>query len=106
MNRDGTMTRRSHLMLPICLVGLAIAGPSDAQDAPTALALSCAACHGTDGKSPGAIPTLAGRPAKELKEALAGFKAGTRPATVMNRLAKGYTDQEIDALAGYFSRHK
>jgi cytochrome c553 len=73
---------------------------------PTALALSCAACHGTDGKSPGAIPTLAGRPAKELKDALVGFKAGTRPATVMNRLAKGYTDQEIDALADYFSKRK
>ena len=31
---------------------------------------------------------------------------GTRPATVMNRLAKGYTDQEIDALADYFSKRK
>ncbi|MCC6469098.1 MAG: cytochrome c [Alphaproteobacteria bacterium] len=100
------MTRRSHLMLLMCSVGLVIASPSEAQNGPTALALSCAACHGTDGKSPGAIPILAGRPAKELKEALTGFKAGTRPATVMNRLAKGYTDQEIDALADYFSRRK
>jgi cytochrome c553 len=87
-------------------LGLLLASPAGAQTQPTALALSCAACHGTDGKSPGAIPILAGRPVKELKDALAGFKAGTRPATVMNRLAKGYTDQEIDALADYFSKRK
>lgn len=80
--------------------------PSEAQTLPTALALSCAACHGTDGKSPGAIPTIDGRSVKEMKEALTGFKAGTRQATVMNRLAKGYTDQEIDQLAEYFSKIK
>lgn len=80
--------------------------PAEAQQLPTALALTCATCHGTDGKSPGSIPTIAGRPAKDLKDALFGFKTGSRPATVMNRLAKGYTDQEIDALADYFSKRK
>ena len=85
---------------------LTTAAPSEAQQLPTALALTCATCHGTDGKSPGSIPTIAGRPAKDLKDALVGFKTGTRHATVMNRLAKGYTDQEIDALADYFSKRK
>jgi sulfide dehydrogenase cytochrome subunit len=80
--------------------------PSAAQTLPMALTLTCAACHGTDGKSPGSIPTLDGRSVKEMKEALTGFKNGTRQATVMTRLAKGYTDQEIDALADYFSKIK
>lgn len=84
----------------------AVAGPCAAQTLPSSLALSCAACHGTDGKSPGAIPTLDGRSVKEMKEALTGFKNGTRQATVMNRMAKAYTDQEIDALAEYFSKIK
>lgn len=75
-----------------------------AQSLPSALTLTCAACHGTDGKSPGAIPTIDGKSVKEMKDALTGFKNGTRPATVMSRLAKGYTDQEIDALADYFSK--
>lgn len=83
-----------------------VAGPCAAQALPSSLALSCAACHGTDGKSPGSIPTINGRDVKEMKEALTGFKNGTRPATVMNRLAKGYTDQEIDELAEYFSKIK
>ncbi len=101
------MLGRQHPLVLVSAAAAAIilAAPTWAQQ-PTALALSCAACHGTDGKSPGSIPTLAGRPAKELREALAGFKAGTRPATVMGRLAKGYTDQEIDALADYFSKRK
>ncbi|MGQ0678017.1 MAG: c-type cytochrome [Rhodospirillales bacterium] len=81
-------------------------GPAAAQTLPSALALTCAACHGTDGKSPGSIPTIDGRSVKEMKEALVGFKNGTRAATVMNRLAKGYTDQEIDELAEYFSKIK
>lgn len=80
--------------------------PASAQQLPSALALSCAACHGTDGKSPGSIPTIGGRPAKEIKEALTGFKTGTRPSTVMGRMAKAYSDQEIDSLAGYFSSQK
>lgn len=95
--------------LAAALIGagaLTLAAPAGAQQMPTALALTCATCHGTDGKSPGSIPTIAGRPAKDLRDALVGFKTGTRPATVMNRLAKGYTDQEIDALADYFSKRK
>ena len=91
----------------IAAVGCALtlfAWPAGAQSPPLALALSCAACHGTDGKSPGAIPTIDGRSVKEMKDALTGFKNGTRAGTVMPRLAKGYTDQEIDVLAEYFSR--
>lgn len=68
------------------------------------LAGSCANCHGTDGRSPGAIPSIAGLPYDYLLEQLLAFKAGDVPgATVMTRHAKGYTDEELDALARYFS---
>lgn len=96
-------------LLPVAMalaVAAGCASSAMAQEKPFALALSCAACHGTDGKSPGAIPTIAGRSAKDIKDALTAFKAGTRPSTVMTRLAKGYTDPEIDALAAYFSKQK
>lgn len=65
------------------------------------LASTCFACHGTDGKSPGAIPRLHGYSAEILASQLKGFRDGTRPATVMNRHAKGYTDEEIDLIAEY-----
>ena len=61
------------------------------------IALSCAGCHGPDGRSPGSIPSLNGRSATALAMALRAFR--TEPATVMGRIAKGYSDEEIDAVA-------
>ena len=67
------------------------------------LSNSCAACHGTDGKSPGAIPSINGKSSQFLVAALRDFRDGKRPATVMGRHATGYSDEEIQAIADYFS---
>ena len=71
-----------------------------------AIAANCAACHGTNGKAaPGsAVPGLAGQPKEAFVTAMAQFKEGKRPATLMHQIAKGYTDAEIAALADYFSK--
>ncbi len=68
------------------------------------LSNSCAGCHGTDGRSPGAMPTIAGKSADFIEKALREFRAGTRPGTVMVRHASGYTDEEIRLIAEFFSR--
>lgn len=70
------------------------------------LSNSCAACHGTDGKSPGAIPSIHGKTAEFIAQALTEFRAGTRPSTVMGRHAKGYSDEEIKLIAEYFASLK
>ena len=67
------------------------------------LSNSCAACHGTDGRSPGAIPSINGKSSEFLSQALHDFRGGKRPATVMGRHASGYTDEEITIIADYFS---
>ena len=67
------------------------------------LALSCAACHGTGGASPGSIPSIRGKTAEYVATALTEFKSGKRPATVMDRLSKGYSEAEIKALAEHFA---
>ena len=72
-----------------------------AERAPGAIADACAACHGADGHSAGAIPSVAGRPAADLAAAMRAFRAGERPATVMTRIAKGFDDAEIEAVAAY-----
>ena len=74
----------------------------------TVLAGTCFNCHGTDGRSPGGMPSLAGRPESALKAQLMAFKSDAPPVgtTVMNRLAKGYTDEELAALAKHFSQIK
>lgn len=69
-----------------------------------AQALSCAACHGTGGALRTAIPLLAGQPEMVLRAQLLAFKRDEFPgATVMPRLAKGYSEEELAALAAYFS---
>jgi sulfide dehydrogenase cytochrome subunit len=32
------------------------------------------------------------------------FRADQRPATIMNRIARGFTDAELAQLAAYFAR--
>ena len=67
------------------------------------LSNSCAACHGTDGKSPGAIPAINGKSSQFISQSLREFREGKRAATVMGRHASGYTDEEIQLIADYFS---
>lgn len=69
------------------------------------IAASCANCHGTDGRSPGGIPSIAGRPESILRSQLIAFRSDAPPAgtTIMNRLAKGYSEEQIHALAKHFA---
>jgi sulfide dehydrogenase cytochrome subunit len=72
------------------------------------LAANCAQCHGTDGHAAAGspLPSLAGRSRDELLAQLRGFKAGTRPSTIMQQLAKGYSDAQLEQLAAYFAAQK
>jgi sulfide dehydrogenase cytochrome subunit len=104
---------RALLAMPILLLLLALLWPSSAVTAEPpashgqALAYACAACHGPDGRSQGAIPAIHNLPSEDLMAALKAFRANARPSTVMNRIAKGLDDADISALAAYFaSREK
>ncbi len=93
----------------LLLIGSASA---QAQDAATlqsrALAATCAPCHGTAGHAIDAsvVPGLAGLPAGTFIEQMNGFKSGTRTATVMHQIAKGFNDAQVDQLAAYFAAQK
>ncbi|MGC9008429.1 MAG: c-type cytochrome [Halothiobacillaceae bacterium] len=67
------------------------------------IGFTCFACHGDMGKGTATIPGLAGRSADSIYEQLIAFKTGKRPATVMDRHAKGYSDEELRAVAEYFA---
>ena len=69
-----------------------------------AWAASCAACHGTGGKSSSAIPSINGQDKAVLLTRLLAYKRDQLQATVMHQHAKGYTDAELDRLATHFSR--
>lgn len=88
---------------------LACAAPAAlAQDASARnLAAACAICHGTEGRAAtkDLIP-LAGLSREHIASQMRAFRDGQRPATVMHQIAKGYTDAQIDALAGWFAAQK
>jgi len=70
------------------------------------LAATCANCHGTNGISVGEVETLAGKPKDELVRKMQEFKRGAKPATIMTQLAKGYSDEQIEVVAGWFAAQK
>jgi cytochrome c553 len=70
------------------------------------IAATCAACHGTHGKSETAIPALAGTDKAYFIKQMNDFKTGKREATVMHQHAKAYTDEEIRHMAEFFAAAK
>jgi sulfide dehydrogenase cytochrome subunit len=92
-----------------------VVGALQVQASPSAkmMADTCAGCHGPDGKSVGpATPNLAGISEYYFIDSMTYFKnlpkgadhaEDARPATIMNRIAKGYTEEQIEAMAQYFA---
>jgi sulfide dehydrogenase cytochrome subunit len=90
-------------------------GAFQVQASPSAkmMADTCAGCHGTNGQSVGpASPNLAGISEGYFIDSMTQFQAlpkgadhaeDARPATIMNRIAKGYTEEQIEAMAAYFA---
>lgn len=82
------------------IAGTALAGPSVEMMAET-----CAGCHGTDGSSLGPVtPTIASISVDYFVLSMKDYKSGRRPATVMDRIAKAYSDEDIMAMAKYFQQ--
>ena len=90
------------------LAGAAYAQPAADADlrAGSVLAANCANCHGTLGTAQGAMPSLAGQQKTYIVEQMRAFRDGKRPATIMHQLAKGYTDQQVELIADFYSRQK
>jgi len=71
------------------------------------LSYACAGCHGTNGGSAGpTMPSLASQSKTAIVEAMKKFKSGDRPSSIMGRLAKGYSDEQIEAMGEFFSKQK
>jgi len=79
--------------------------PATAQDAHLArnLAATCANCHGTNGAARGDMKVLAGVKADTLIAMMSDYKTGAQPGTIMPQISKGYTDEQIKLIAGYFA---
>lgn len=80
------------LTLLLWVSSVATAGESEAE----ILAASCRGCHTGTGSE---LPVLAQLSPEEMEKRLLAFKSGETPATLMDRIIRGYTEQEIKMLA-------
>ena len=96
----------THLLRVATATLLALAGASHAQDANLGrnLAATCANCHGTNGQVRGdVVKPLAGVPADKIVAAFNDFKSGALPSTIMHQIARGFSDDQVKAIAAYFA---
>ena len=89
-------------MMRVLIAVLAFASAS-AYAAPPAGAAACSGCHAASAALASPVPRLIGRDAADIVKAMQEFRAGTRPATVMDRIAKGFTDDETRAIAAWYA---
>lgn len=103
--KNSTSLLMSLLPMLMCALPAATAGAEELSRGGM-LSASCAGCHGPDGRSPGAIPSISGKDAEFIRTALEEFRSGKRASTVMGRHAKGYTDEELALIADYLASRK
>jgi sulfide dehydrogenase cytochrome subunit len=80
-------------------------GGAMAADAPPG-ASSCSGCHPTSQSVDTPVKRLIGRKSEEIVAAVKAFRSGEKPATIMDRIAKGFTDDEIKAIADWYGAQK
>ena len=69
-------------------------------------AASCSGCHAANAKVETPVPPLKGRPAADITDAMIEFKSGKRAGTIMDRIAKGFSEEEIRAISAWYAGQK
>jgi cytochrome c553 len=94
------------VLLGVGLLVASVAGAPAASPEPPAGASSCSGCHATGAKVDTPVARLAGRSAADIVAQMQAFKSGQKQSTVMDRIAKGFTDAEVQAIADWYARQK
>lgn len=100
------LTETVGLVGAVAVVAAVAAGPAWAisDEEAALLASGCANCHAMDGRAWPDIPPIVGKPERVLQAQLLAFKADEVPnTTIMNRIAPGYTDEQIEAIARHLA---
>jgi len=97
------MMRRA-LAAAIGVVAVAAAPVASAE--PPAGAAACSGCHPASARVTSPVPRLVGLDQAAIVRAMQDFRAGKRTATVMDRIAKGFTDEEIQAIAAWYAAQR
>ena len=79
-----------------------VGGPAWSADAPPG-ASSCTGCHAARKIPDSVIPRIAGRKSADIVAAMREYRSGAWPSSVMGRIAEGFDDSQIDAIAAWFA---
>lgn len=98
--------KRSRVLGPgiaLALAAMALAPQASAEEVERGalLASSCFTCHSID--VTGNMPNLVGYPRDLMVSQMQAFTDGSRPATMMNRHSKGYSEADIELIADYIA---
>lgn len=89
------------------IVSFGLSGLAGAADVHArTISATCLSCHGPNGNSLGAIPSLNGLSKDYVVKAMKDYKSGKRLGTIMKKHAVGYTDAEFEAMGAYFASLK
>jgi cytochrome subunit of sulfide dehydrogenase len=69
-------------------------------------ASACTGCHATNARTKTSVPRIQGRSAADIVAAMSAFRSGSRAATIMDRVAKGFSESETQAIAAWFAEQK
>jgi cytochrome c553 len=94
-----------HYLAAIAIVCFAT-GPASAVDAPPPGAAGCSGCHPAGRTAGSPFTRLAGRNAADIVAAMQAFRSGKLQGTIMDRIAKGFTDDEVKAIAAWYAAQK
>ncbi len=95
---------RSSLAAAIGVASIAAAVVASAE--PPAGAAGCSGCHPVSSRVTSPVPRLNGLERAAIVRAMQDFRSGKRAATVMDRIAKGFTDDEIQAIAAWYATQR
>jgi sulfide dehydrogenase cytochrome subunit len=95
-----------HHLIAIPIVSVLLIGSALAATPAPVGASSCSGCHPPNARVGTPVPQLVGQNASQIVAAMTAFRAGTRPSTVMDRIAKGFSEAETQAIADWYAAQK
>jgi len=93
-------------MIAAALLGAVLASPAlAAESRGQLLAGGCMSCHGVTGQGGHGVPAIAGTKTRaEFLAVMAAFRANERANTIMGRVTRGYSEDEVALLAAHFAK--
>jgi sulfide dehydrogenase cytochrome subunit len=97
--------KRMYWLVAIAALAVSVS-PASAIDVAPAGAAACTGCHPVSRATDTPFTRLIGRNRADIVTAMQEFRDGKRPGTIMDRIAKGFTDDEISAIATWYAAQK